>query len=133
MVARALVEVVVVVHFAVLLFLVVGGFVAWRWKQVFYAHLAMATWGLLVVAFPIACPLTFAENYLRDRSGLPRLEAGFIDTYVDGVLYPDSAAVGVQLLVASVVLVSWCGVWLRWRGERRTRDSGSRAHGVGAH
>ncbi|MER5261170.1 DUF2784 domain-containing protein [Actinosynnema sp. NPDC002837] len=118
MVAHALAELVMVVHFAVLLFLVVGGFLAWRWPRVLYFHLAMATWGLLIVLFPLACPLTWLENELRAAAGRPQLANGFIDTYIDGVLYPDSAARLVQVLVAVVVLVSWTGYYLKRRDEQ---------------
>ena len=121
MVARALAELVMVVHFAVLVFLVVGGFLAWLRPKVLYAHLAMAAWGLLIVLFPIACPLTWLENELRVAAGQPRLESGFIDTYIDGVLYPDSAARLVQVLVAVVVLVSWRGYYVRRRGAQGSR------------
>ncbi|WP_158847241.1 DUF2784 domain-containing protein [Saccharothrix deserti] len=118
MVARAFAELVMVVHFGVLVFLVVGGFLAWRWPRVLYFHLAMATWGLLVVLFPIACPLTWLENEFRSAAGRPPLASGFIDTYIDGVLYPDSAARLVQLVVALVVVTSWAGYYLKRRVEQ---------------
>lgn len=118
MVARAFAELVMVVHFGVLVFLVVGGFLAWRWPRVLYFHLAMATWGLLIVLFPLACPLTWLENELRAAAGRPQLANGFIDTYIDGVLYPDSAARVVQVVVALVVLASWTGFYLRRRVDQ---------------
>ncbi|GAB2997253.1 DUF2784 domain-containing protein [Saccharothrix stipae] len=118
MVARAFAELVMVVHFGVLIFLVVGGFLAWRWPRVLYFHLAMATWGLLIVLFPLACPLTWLENELRAAAGRPRLQTGFIDTYIDGVLYPDSAARLVQVFVALVVVASWTGYYLKRRDEQ---------------
>ncbi|KOX35083.1 hypothetical protein ADK67_00795 [Saccharothrix sp. NRRL B-16348] len=120
MVARASADLVMVVHFAVLVFLVVGGFLAWRWPKVLYFHLAMATWGLLIILFPLACPLTWLENELRTAAGQPQLVSGFIDTYIDGVLYPDSAARLVQVLVALVVLVSWFGYYLKRRVDQTT-------------
>ncbi|MFC6091451.1 DUF2784 domain-containing protein [Saccharothrix sp. BKS2] len=120
MVAHALAELVMVVHFGVLGFLVVGGFLAWRRPGVLYFHAAMATWGLLVVLFPIPCPLTWLENTFRAAAGQEPLAVGFIDTYIDGVLYPDSAARLVQVLVALVVLGSWVGFYLRRRAEQRT-------------
>ncbi|GGP80281.1 DUF2784 domain-containing protein [Saccharothrix coeruleofusca] len=115
MVARAFAELVMVLHFAVLLFLVVGGFLAWRWPKVIWAHAAMAAWAVLVVVFPLACPLTAVEDFFRVRAGQEELAGGFIDTYVDGVLYPESAARAVQLVVALLVLVSWTGYYLRRR------------------
>jgi uncharacterized protein DUF2784 len=128
MVSQALAELIMVVHFVVLVFLIVGGFLAWHWRGLIYPHLAMATWGILVVAFPLSCPLTAGENFFRVRAGEPELVDGFIDHYIDGVLYPQSAAGAVQLLVAVVVAGSWTGYYLKWRGERHA-DSRQ----VGAH
>ncbi|MBB5954485.1 hypothetical protein FHS29_001055 [Saccharothrix tamanrassetensis] len=118
MVALAFAELVMVLHFAVLVFLVVGGFLAWRWPRLIYPHLAMAAWGLLVVTFPLACPLTWLENTFRSAAGQPELASGFIDTYIDGVLYPESAARTVQLLVGFAVAASWAGFWLKRRAEQ---------------
>jgi hypothetical protein len=123
-VARALAELVVVVHFGVLGFLVVGGFLAWRRPGVIYFHVAMAAWGLLVVLFPIPCPLTWLENTFREAAGQQPLAVGFIDTYIDGVLYPDSAARLVQVLVALVVVGSWVGFARR---RRAGQDAARRA------
>jgi hypothetical protein len=126
MVSQALAELIMVVHFAVLVFLIVGGFLAWRWRGLIYPHLAMAIWGFLIIAFPLSCPLTAAENFFRAQAGMPVL-VGFIDTYIDGVLYPEAAAGAVQLLVALTVAGSWTGYYLRWRGER------TQSHHVGVH
>ncbi|MEV0676804.1 DUF2784 domain-containing protein [Actinosynnema sp. NPDC050436] len=115
MVALALAELVMVLHFGVLLFLVVGGFLAWRSPRLIYPHLAMAAWGALVVAFPLDCPLTWLENTLRAAAGRPVPAEGFIDTYLDGVLYPESAAPTVQLVVALAVVTSWVGFAVRRR------------------
>ncbi|MFE2751050.1 DUF2784 domain-containing protein [Actinosynnema sp. NPDC059335] len=123
MVARAFAELVMVVHFGVLVFLLVGGFLAWRWPRVLYFHAAMAGWGLLIVLFPLACPLTWLENELRAAAGQPQLVNGFIDTYIDGVLYPESAARPVQVLVALVVLASWAGYYVKRRGEQTSARS----------
>lgn len=117
MVARAAAELVMVLHFGVLLFLVVGGFIAWRWRAVIYAHLVIAFWGCLIVTFPLDCPLTSVENFFRERAGMPVLSTGFIDTYIDGVLYPEALAGAVQLLVGAIVVTSWVGYHRKWRTE----------------
>lgn len=118
MVARALAELVMVIHYGVLVFLVVGGFLAWRWPRVLWFHVAMAAWGLSIVTFPLACPLTWLENVLRSAAGQSPLAGGFIDTYIDGVLYPESAAGTVQLVVALCVVVSWVGYYVKRRAEQ---------------
>lgn len=116
--AGVLVEVVVVLHFAFLAFVVLGGFVAWRWRGAIYAHLAVAVWAILSLTVDLTCPLTVWENDLRALAGMPLLETGFIDHYIDGVWYPESAATLVQLVLGTVVLVSWVGFFAGGRSAR---------------
>ncbi|AXX34233.1 DUF2784 domain-containing protein [Actinosynnema pretiosum subsp. pretiosum] len=125
MVALALAELVVVLHYAALVFLVVGGFLARRWRWLVYPHVAMAAWGLSVVVFALDCPLTMLENELRVLGGEPPLTRGFIDTYIDGVLYPESLATPVQVLVAVLVL----GSWLSLAASRRSAAPSENAVG----
>lgn len=99
-----------VVHFAFLVFLVVGGYLAWRWPKVIYAHLAMVAWGVLITVFSIDCPLTGPEDYFRRKAGQEGLgPEGFIDTYLTGVIYPEEHLNLVRAVVGGVVLVSWVG------------------------
>ena len=105
----ALADVVVVLHFAFLTFVVVGGLLAWRWPWLIWPHLAAAAWGGLITVFSVNCPLTHVENVLRTRAGKPELAGGFVDTYIEGVVYPQQYVNEVRALVAVVVVVSWLG------------------------
>lgn len=116
----ALADAVVVLHFAFLGFVVVGGLLAWRWPWLIWPHLVVAAWGGLITVFSVNCPLTHVENALRARAGEPELAGGFIDTYVEGVVYPERYVDEARALVAVVVLASWLG----WVMRRRAR------HGV---
>jgi hypothetical protein len=104
---RMLIPVILAVHYAYLGYLVVGGFLAWRWPGTFWLHLLAAAWGLAVVALRLDCPLTYAEDWARRRAGEPPLTRGFIDRYVEGVLFPRQFSGAVAVLVALLVLVSW--------------------------
>jgi hypothetical protein len=117
--ARVLVEAVVVLHFAFLAFIVLGGFVAWRWRGAIYAHFAVAVWAILSLTIDLTCPLTVLENELRGQAGMPLLETGFIDHYIDGVWYPQSATTLVQLVLGAIVLASWIGFYAGGRAARR--------------
>jgi len=117
--ARLLAEAVMLVHFAVLAFLLAGGFLAWRWRGVIYAHLAIGAWAILSLLTSVTCPLTVWENYFRALAGMPVLETGFIDHYIDGVWYPESASTLVQLVLGAVVLCSWVGFFAGGRAARR--------------
>lgn len=125
-VAEALV---VAVHFALLAVLVVGGFVAVRYRWVLPVHLGMVAWAVLSVALTWDCPLTDLQQVLRAAAGHPPLASGFIDTYVSGVLVPDADG-PVQAVVLAVVLASWV---LLVRDARRRRanpvTAGSPARG----
>ena len=117
--AGLLAEAVMLLHFAVLAFLLAGGFLAWHWRRLIYPHLALAAWAALSLAVPTVCPLTTWENHFRAQAGMPVLETGFIDHYIDGVWYPESAATVVQLVLGAVVVVSWAGFLASARTSRR--------------
>ncbi len=115
---RLLTSVIIVSHFAFVAYVVLGGFLAWRWGWTIVAHVLAALWGLLVIGLSLDCPLTAAENWSRERAGQQPLAAGFIDRYLTGVIYPARYLHQVQVLAAVVILVSWVGLVLRWRTTR---------------
>lgn len=102
-------------HFAYMAYLVVGGFLAWRWAWAFWPHVLAAVWGVLIVTAGPTCPLTWAEDWARRRGGLPGLARGFIDQHIAGVLYPKRLEPLVRAVAAVVVLGSWFGAYLHWR------------------
>ena len=115
---RALVTVILVAHFGYLAYVVLGGLLAVRWPWAFWPHLAAVTWGLLLAVFSLNCPLTWAEDQARRRAGEGGLTRGFIDRYVEGVLYPERYTRLLQGLVAVVVAASWAWAFARWRRRR---------------
>jgi hypothetical protein len=116
----ALVTVVLVVHFAYLVYVVLGGFLAWRWPKAIVPHLAAGAWGFVVVVFQLRCPLTTLENWARVRAGRASQSEGFIDRYIEGVLYPERYTVLLDVLVGFVVIVSWIGAYRRWKRRADT-------------
>lgn len=114
---RLLDDATVTVHFAFMVYVVLGGYLAWRRPATVWAHLACAGWGLATIVFGLHCPLTFVENWSRRRAGEAPLRGGFIDTYLTGVLYPTSAKTAVLCLVIAAVAASWMG--LLWRVRHR--------------
>ncbi|MFC5830897.1 DUF2784 domain-containing protein [Nonomuraea insulae] len=111
---RLVADAAMVVHFAFLLYMAVGGFLAWRWGRTIWAHLAVAAWGLLSVLTGVECPLTLAEDWARRKAGHEGLPAsGFIDHYIEGVIYPEEYTNLARLGVAVLVLFSYAGYVLR--------------------
>ncbi|HYN97927.1 MAG TPA: DUF2784 domain-containing protein [Pilimelia sp.] len=120
---RLLTTLILAAHFAFVGYLAVGGFLAWRWPRTIWLHLAAAAWGVAVVAARLTCPLTAAEDWARRRAGEAGLSTGFIDRYLEGVVYPERYAVAAQAVVAVAVLGSWLAMGLR---RRRARGAGGR-------
>lgn len=114
---RVLIIAAVAAHFAFLAYAVFGGFLAWRWPRTIWAHLACVGWLVLVVTAPVSCPLTWAEDRVRERAGWAPT-TGFLDHYVAGVFYPVGHESAAQAVVALLALTSWVGVAVRTRRSR---------------
>ncbi|ATQ27845.1 membrane protein [Rhodococcus ruber Chol-4] len=117
---RLLADVTVAAHLAFLLYVTFGGFLAWRWPRTLALHVVAVVWGFATVLAGFDCPLTDLENWARRRAGIEGLPpSGFIDHYLTGVIYPDSAVGLVRAAVAVTIVVSWFGWWLRRRRVSR--------------
>jgi len=113
---RLVADAAMVAHFSFLAYLVVGGFIAWRWPWTIWTHITAALYGLFIVRIGWPCPLSHMENWGRARAGEATLPGtGFIDHYIAGVLYPREHEATVHVLVAVVVLTSWIGLVIRRR------------------
>lgn len=110
-----LADVVVLVHLGFLAFLVCGGFLAWRWPRLLWLHLPVVLWAVVVVAFNVPCPLTMAENRLRQLAGERGYSGSFIDHYLNQVIYPGHLLVPIRLLITIAVGCSYLGLLLRHR------------------
>jgi hypothetical protein len=115
----ALADVVVVVHLAYLVFIPLGGFLAWRWPRVIWAHIAAVVVGLVSVTVGFDCPLTTWEQSLRRAAGQHVGRDGFVDQYLAGRVFPHGDAWVVQVVFIVCVAVSWCGFIRRERRSTR--------------
>jgi hypothetical protein len=113
-----------VLHFAALLYIGLGGFVAWRWPKTIYLHVFFAAWGVAVNVLPIDCPLTALEDWFRARQGLGPLPGGFNEYYIFGEIVPHALLPVVAVLAVILLVVSYVGVWKRWP-RKADRPSGS--------
>ena len=127
---RWLLDAILTVHFGYLAYLVVGGFLAWRWPRAYWPHLVASVWAVLIVLNAVDCPLTIAENWTRARMGEQVPTSGFIDRYVTGVLYPARYLVEARIVVALVVAIAWAGAFWLWRVRRRRAVRGTQESAV---
>ena len=117
MLYRVLADGVVVVHLAFIIFVAVGSLLAWRWPALAWAHLPALAWGAGSVAIGFPCPLTPLEKWLRGRAGGEGYAGGFVDHYVEDVIYPDEYTGVLRLLIAVIVLAGYGGLVRRRRAS----------------
>ena len=122
MIYRLLTDIVVVLHFAFLLFVVGGGLLARRYRWLIAPHLLAAAWGVYVEAMPgLICPLTPLENALALRAGGVGYSGSFIEHYLVPIIYPDGLTRAAQWMLAAFVVAVNVVVylWPRRRSEPR--------------
>jgi hypothetical protein len=102
---RALADAVLVLHLGFVLFVVLGGLPVLRWTRVAWLHIPAAIWGVLIEYTGWICPLTPLENSLRARGGETGYAGGFIEHYIQPVLYPAGLTRGTQMVLGSLALV----------------------------
>lgn len=126
---QLLADLVLVLHFGVVLFVVgglvfilVGNALRWRWINAWGFRLAHLAAILVVVALSWlgeVCPLTTLESWLRVQAGAVGYSKSFLEHWVHAVLYyeaPFWVFVLAYTLFALAVLVGW---WYFPPGRRR--------------
>lgn len=100
-----LADLVVILHFSFVLFVIGGGLLVFKWRWVMWVHLPAALWGTLVEFNGWICPLTPLEVWLRVAGGESGYESGFIDHYVVPLLYPSHLTRELQILLGMAVII----------------------------
>lgn len=126
MMYRLLADAVVVLHGAFVIFVVLGGFVALRWRWVAWLHVPAAVWGALIEVGGWICPLTPLENWLRGRAGEAGYSGGFVEHYLLRALYPSGLTRTAQWILAGVVVAVNVAVYARVLRRRSGRSARSR-------
>jgi hypothetical protein len=101
------VDVIVVVHFLFVAFVVAGGLLVIRRPRIAFIHLPAAMWGAFVEFFGWICPLTPLENHFRNLAGNSSYSGDFIVSYLIPVIYPENLTTTIQqILGGSVIAVN---------------------------
>jgi hypothetical protein len=117
-----LADLVVVVHLAFVVFVVAGGILVLRWPRLAWVHLPAAAWGAWIELSGWICPLTPLEVRLRQAGGEAGYAGGFIEHYLEPILYPVGLQRGVQILLAALVIGINALVYLRLVRRRVSRS-----------
>ena len=95
---------VVAIHFAFVLFSVLGALLAIRWRRILYLHLPAAVWAAWIEFSGRICPLTPLENWLRLKGGEAGYSGDFIGHYLLSILYPSGLTRKFQFVLGGVVV-----------------------------
>ena len=97
MLERIAADAVLLVHFAFVIFVVLGGALLLRWPKLAWIHLPAVIWAALVELNGWICPLTPLEVALRRASGEAGYAGDFLEHYIVALLYPERLTRGMQL------------------------------------
>lgn len=121
MVYRMLADLVLLLHLGFILFVAAGALLVLRWPRLVFVHLPCAVWGVYTALTGTICPLTPLENHLRRLGGQAGYEGGFIQHYVEKLVYPPGITAGQLALLGGLALAVNIGAYgLIWRRHRRT-------------
>jgi len=117
MIAKLTADVLVLCHFAFILFVISGGLLVRRRRWLAWVHIPCAIWGALIEFAGWICPLTPLENNLRISAGSSGYGGGFIENYIIPVVYPSGLTNEIQILFGMGVLVIniWAYHFIWWQ------------------
>ena len=118
-------DLVLITHFAFVLFVIFGGLLVLRWPRLAWVHVPVALYGAVIEFLGFVCPLTPLEIWLRHRGGEAGYSGGFIEHYITATLYPAGLTRGIQVALGiGVLLVNSIAYTVVIRRARRARASG---------
>lgn len=102
---QLLADIVLVAHFAFIVFVLAGGLLLLRWPRLVWLHLPAVVWVVCAELAGWVCPLTPLENYFRALGGGYVYQGDFIGRYMLPLVYPAGLTPAIQLMLAGVVMV----------------------------
>ena len=122
MIHRLAADAVLLLHLGFILFVLLGGVLAVRWRWAPLLHLPAVAWGVYIELSGRLCPLTPLENRLRIAAGDAGYAGGFIEHYLLALIYPAGLTQDVQYVLAAIVVgVNALAYGWVWRRRRRSR------------
>jgi hypothetical protein len=115
-----LADLVVVIHFIFILFVIFGGLLVLHKRKWAWLHIPAALWGAIVELTGWICPLTPLENWLRFRGGGPAYTSDFIERHVVSLIYPSSLTRCHQILLGLAVILINGAIygWIIWKKRK---------------
>ena len=116
---RLTADLVVVIHIAFMLFVVTGPLLAHRRPRLAVVHAPAIAWAVASITTGLSCPLTALEKLLRRLAGEGAYGGGFVDRYLEGVVYPESLTPLLQAMACLAVVAGYASLY---RAQRLARS-----------
>ncbi len=112
------------VHFAFVLFVLLGGLLVLRRTGFAWVHLPAVAWAAFVEFTGRICPLTPLEVVLRQAAGDAGYAGDFLEHYLAAVMYPEGLTRGAQIVMGTAVLLVNVAIYAAaLRRSRRRRGA----------
>ena len=106
MLFRVAADLLVLLHFGFILFVMLGGLAVYRTPRWALLHLPAAFWGALIEIEGWICPLTPLENRCRELGGATPYTGDFIGRYLLRIIYPSGLTRDIRFELAAIVLAA---------------------------
>jgi hypothetical protein len=113
MLYKILADIVVLIHFLWILFLLFGAFPGIRYRAIKILHISGLVFAFVIQVFGWYCPLTHLEVWLRAKHDpLLAYTGSFIIHYVEGLIY---LGISAWLIFSLTLLIIGFNVWFYLR------------------
>jgi len=94
-----------IVHFAFILFVVLGALLFFVSTKIVFIHIPAFIWGSYIELTHSICPLTYLENWFLHKANLTAYSEGFIQNYLMTIVYPTNLTKDLQIYLGIVLIV----------------------------
>ncbi len=108
-----------IVHLSFILFVIFGGLLVFRWPGIAFVQIPAVAWGMVLGINNWICPLTPLEQNLRLAAGEEGYTGGFIEHYLNPLIYPDGLTQEIQWMLTAIVLLVNVTIYASWLIKRR--------------
>jgi len=121
MFSKILADTVLLLHFAFVLFAVLGGIAVLFKRQAAWFHIPVVLWSSVINLGGWICPLTPLENYFLMQAGLKGYEGGFVQHYIEPLVYPGGMPrnfeliAGISIILWNVLVYAFVLLYGKWR------------------
>ena len=103
-------DIVLIIHFLFILFVIFGALLFFVAKKIVFIHIPAIIWGIYIELTNSICPLTYLENWFLHKANLTSYSEGFIQNYLEPIVYPMSLTkdlqiyLGIALIVVNIII-----------------------------